>query len=106
MCLSCKEYTRLHPYQLHTDTAEHYKIYQVLHGYTAGIYSKDDARKKLLQVDLSDLNSYKENIINRINSIMSSAQQYLVDAPVVINGKKKLATKKSNVNKYEVKSKK
>ena len=97
MCLSCKEYARLHPYQLHTDTAEHYKIYQVLHGYTAGIYSKDDARDKLLHIDLSDLNSFREDIIDRINVIMSSDEQVSTNILVVGNSRKKSITKSRTI---------
>lgn len=71
MCNSCKEFVRLYPYKLHTDTAEHFKIYQIIHGYSTKVYTKDEAKAKLKNVNLSDIASYKENIRNVINDILS-----------------------------------
>lgn len=106
MCLSCKEYSRLHPYQLHTDTAEHFKIYQVLHGYTTGIYSKNEARERLLNIDLSDMNTYRDKIKSRIGLIMERDKENDSGLSESNGQKKKPATRKSNNKKYEVKSKK
>ena len=72
MCLACKDMMKLHPWKRHTDTSEHYKIYQILHGYSTGVYNEEEAKSKLQMVDLSDLDSFREHIKNRIVEIMGS----------------------------------
>lgn len=62
----------LNPWKIHTDTSEHYKIYQIIHGYSVGLYTKDEAKTKLKTVDLSDLDDLRENIKNIINDIMGN----------------------------------
>lgn len=57
------------------DTAEHYKIFQIVSGYTAGVYTKEEAAKKLKNVNLSDLNSLRDNIRSIIKSIQSEPKQ-------------------------------
>ena len=57
------------------DTAEHYKIFQIVNGYTAGVYTKEEAAKKLRNVNLSDLNSLRDNIKAIIKSIQSEPKQ-------------------------------
>ena len=39
---------RLSPWKIHTDTAEHYKIYQIIHGLSTNAYSKAEAKEKNL----------------------------------------------------------
>lgn len=70
-CISCKDMTSLNPWKRYTDTSEHYKIYQVLHGYSTGVYNKEEAKSKLQMIDLSDFDSLRDNIKNIINDIMS-----------------------------------
>lgn len=72
MCLSCKDMMNLHPWKMHTDTSEHYKIYQILRGYNTKVYSKEEARLKLQMVDLSDFDNLRDNIKNIINDIMDT----------------------------------
>lgn len=70
MCLSCKDVMAASPWKVHTDTAEHYKIYQILRGYRTKVYTKDEAKIKLKNVDLSDLNTFKSGIKSMIEDIM------------------------------------
>lgn len=70
MCLSCKEFRRLYPYKLHTDTAEHFKIYQILQGYFTKVYTKDDAKARLQNVDLSDIDTFKDYVRDNIQDII------------------------------------
>lgn len=70
MCTSCRDSIALSPWKLHTDTAEHYKVYQVLHGYSTGVYSKDEAKTKLQNIDLSDLNTFRPHIKFTIKEIL------------------------------------
>ena len=71
MCVSCKDKINAAPWKRHTDTPEHYKIYQILHGLTTGVYTKDEAKMKLQNVDLSDLHEFRDKIKERINDIMN-----------------------------------
>lgn len=77
VCQSCKEFLRLEPWKIHTDTSECYKVFQIIHGYSTGIYDKAEAKEKLNNVDLSKLNTFKENIQSIINDIMA----YTVEVP-------------------------
>lgn len=70
MCMSCGKDKGL-VWKRFCDTPEHYKIYQVIHGYTTGLYTKTEAAKKLKNIDLSDIDKLRENIRNILNEIMS-----------------------------------
>lgn len=70
MCLSCKNVMSTSPWKKHTDTSEHYKVYQIIHGYSTGVYNKEEAKSKLQLVDLSDVDTFKDNIKNIIKDII------------------------------------
>ena len=70
VCLSCSDAMRLHPYKSFTDTAEHYKIFQVVRGFLTGVYTKDEAREKLQNVDLKDIDSFRPHIKKIIKDII------------------------------------
>ena len=70
LCLSCKDKIKLKPYKVHTDTAEHYKIFEVLRGYNLGLLSKERAKEMLEKVNLSDIETFKEKIKEKIDEIM------------------------------------
>ena len=71
LCLSCRDMMALHPWRTHTDTSEHYKVYQVLLGYNTGVYDIAEAKAKLQNVDLSDRNTYVKEIKEVIEKIMA-----------------------------------
>lgn len=75
MCLSCKDYAKMRPWQQDTDTSEHYKVFQILKGNTIGVYSKEEARERLLNVDLSDKDSFVDNIKKRVDEILAEEKQ-------------------------------
>lgn len=68
-CIACKDMMNLNPWKKHTCTSEHYKIYQVIHGYNTKVYNKEEAKSKLQMIDLSDFDNLKDNIKNIINEI-------------------------------------
>lgn len=70
VCMSCLDSMRLSPWKIHTDTSEHFKIYQVIHGFTSGVYSMDEAKIKLNNIDLRDIESFKPNIKEIIKDIL------------------------------------
>ena len=80
-CLACKDMMALSPWKKHTDTAEHYKIYQTLHGFNTHVYTKDEAKSKLQMIDLSDFDNLRDNIKAVINEIISEDKE--IDKPVV-----------------------
>lgn len=70
LCMSCKDMISMTPWKKHTDTSEHYKIYQIIHGYSTKVYTKAEARAKLKKVDLSDFDMLRDNIKSVITDIM------------------------------------
>lgn len=62
LCYSCEKKDAAALWKLHCDTPEHYKIFQIVNGYTTGVYNKDEASERLGNVDLSDLDSLRDNI--------------------------------------------
>jgi hypothetical protein len=78
-CLACKDSMSLSPWKSFTDTAEHYKVFQVVRGFSTGVYSKDEARTKLKNIDLSDIDSFRFHIKEIIEDIL---KEEIVDAIV------------------------
>ena len=72
LCMSCKDMISLTPWKKHTDTSEHYKIYQIIHGYSTKVYTKAEAKAKLKKVDLSDFDALRDNIKSVITDIMGA----------------------------------
>lgn len=102
MCLSCKDMMNLNPWKKHTDTSEHYKIYQILHGYSTGVYNKEEAKSKLQKVDLSDFDSLRDNIKCLINTIMAEAEmvvETVVEEAEAVEVKKPKTTRKRKSSK-------
>lgn len=106
LCLSCKDNMKLHPWKIHTDTSEHYKIFQILRGFNTKVYTKEEAKSKLQKVDLSDLNNLRENIKDLINNIMSvEKQETVVDKiqeEVIVETSKPVKSKPRNRKSFEV----
>ena len=71
---------KLKPWKSFTDTAEHFKVFQVVRGFSTGVYNKDEFKSKLQNIDLSDLNSYREHIKVLINDALKENE--IVEAEV------------------------
>ena len=69
-CLSCSDAMKLHPWKTYTDTQECFKVFQVVRGFSTGVYTKDEAREKLQNVDLKDINSFKPHIKKIVKDIL------------------------------------
>lgn len=80
LCLSCKDHLALQPWKVHTDTAEHYKVYQVLLGFNTGVYDIAEAKAKLQTIDLSDKDTYLTEIKEVIDKILAYE-----DKPIEVN---------------------
>lgn len=70
MCYSCKKNDKSLVWKRFCDTPEHYKIYQLVHGYTTGLYTKAEAKRKLKNIDTSDLDELRPNIRDILVGIM------------------------------------
>lgn len=97
MCLSCKEFRQLYPYKLHTDTAEHFKIYQILQGYSTKVYTKDDAKTRLQNVDLSDIDTFIDYVRDNIQDIIKEDKVVESSDDNRIDKSNKKATSKKKV---------
>ena len=69
-CLSCRDSMKLQPWKMFTDTAEHYKVFQAVKGFSTGVYTKDEFKSKLKNIDLSDLENYREHIKVLIKDVL------------------------------------
>lgn len=70
MCLSCRDSMKLAPWKVHTDTAEHYKIFQIVRGFSTGVFTKEEAKMKFKNVDLTDMESFRPHIKEIIKDIL------------------------------------
>lgn len=61
-CLSCKDTIKLHPYKMYCCSPSHFQVFQVVRGFSTGVYTKDEFKSKLKNIDLSDLENYREHI--------------------------------------------
>lgn len=60
------------PWMAHCDTAEHYKVFQIVNGYTTGVYEANDAKAKLEAVDTSDKDTYRPHIKAIVEKILGT----------------------------------
>jgi predicted AlkP superfamily phosphohydrolase/phosphomutase len=90
VCMSCKDAIKNSPWKVHTDTVECYKIYQIIHGYSTGVYNEKETKAKLQKVDLSNLNELRDNIKGIINAIMNGNTTKKAEDVVTSNEAKKV----------------
>lgn len=70
VCLSCHDSIKVNPWKVFTDTSEHYKVFQVVRGLSTKVYTKEEARDKLKNINLEDLESYMPNIKKTIKNVL------------------------------------
>lgn len=95
VCMSCRDSLKINPWKVHTDTANCYKVYQVVHGLSTGVYTKDEAKDKLSNIDLENLNSFRPHIKKIIKNVLKEDKS--VVRPVEKNEETKVATEKNTV---------
>lgn len=69
-CLSCSDAMKLHPWKIYTDTQECFKVFQVVRGFSTGVYTKDEAKEKLQNVDLKNVDSFRPHIKKIVKDIL------------------------------------
>ena len=70
VCNSCKEVKSFTPWRTVTDTMQHYLIFLALSEYTK-TKDKEKAKEELSKCDLSELDTFNENIKSVIKEIIS-----------------------------------
>ena len=69
-CLSCHDSIKVNPWKVFTDTSEHYKVFQVVRGISTKVYNKDEARAKLKNINLDDIESFRPHIKQIVEDIL------------------------------------
>ena len=62
VCHSCKDSIQLQPWKIHCCSVDCYKTYQTVRGFSTGVYTKKEFKSKLNNLDLSNLENYREHI--------------------------------------------
>lgn len=62
VCYACNSSIKLQPWKIHCCSVDCYKTYQVVRGFSTGVYTKDEFKSKLQNIDLSNLDNYREHI--------------------------------------------
>lgn len=77
-CLSCSDAMKLHPWKSFTDTAEHFKVFQVVRGLSTDVYTKDEAKEKFKNIDLKDIESFRPHIKDIIKDVLKEKKTEVV----------------------------
>ena len=102
MCLSCKDAASLSPWKMHTDTAEHYKVYQIIHGLSTNVYTKDEAKIKLKNVNLDDVESFRPHIKEIVKDILKENKPIVNVVEPIESAKNEVATEENLVIKRPI----
>ena len=96
LCMSCQDNMQLRPWKLHTDTSEHFKVYQILRAYNSGVYNKTEARNALKNVDISDKDTYLCEIREMINNILAVSKPAKKNNKTIKTSKKQRSADKNS----------
>ena len=102
LCLSCKDSMKLHPWKIHCCSPDCYKTFQVVKGYNTGVYTKEEFKSKLKNIDLSNLENYRENIKVLIkDTLKEEKEEFVVKEPIAssVSRKRNYKVNKAGVNK-------
>lgn len=99
MCLSCRDNTN--SWKIYTDTAEHYKVFQVVRGFSNNVYTKDEAKAKLKNINLVDLESFRPHIKKIVKDILKEDKQIIkadehIETEAITIGNNIVVEKKEN----------
>ena len=82
VCLSCKDKMKLHPYKVHCCSPSHFQVFQVVRGFSTGVYDKEEFKSKLQNIDLSELDSYREHIKTLIKDALKEDEVAEIEVPI------------------------
>lgn len=69
-CISCKDTMALNPWKAFCCSSQHYQVHQVISGFNSGVYTKDEAKNKLKNIDISDIKDFRQNIRQIVEDIL------------------------------------
>ena len=69
-CMSCADSMKAHPWKAFTDTANCYKVFQVVRGLSTGVYTKDEAKEKFKNINLEDIEFFRPHIRDIIKDVL------------------------------------
>ena len=114
ICSSCKEVKSFTPWRTVTDTMQHYLIFLALSEYTK-TKDKEKAKEELSKCDLSELDTFNENIKTAIKEIMADGKEKVVETvseetieenveikPQKTTRKGRTSVKQSEVKNYDI----
>lgn len=107
VCGDCKSQKTITPWRNVVDSVNCWKIYYALVNYTNGSTNADDTKEILSRCDLSELDSFKDNIKKTINKLMgvNSTASTCTDEVVINEEKKKVAKKMQPKSKTQKRTK-
>ena len=76
--LSWKDKMKLQPYKIYCCSPSHFQVFQVVRGFSTGVYDKDEFKYKLLNIDLSDLENYRAHIKTLIKDVLKEEKEEVV----------------------------
>ena len=83
LCMSCKDKVSLHPWKMYCCSVDCYKTFQVVRGFSTGMYNKDEFKSRLKNIDLSNLDNYKEHIKTLIKDALKEDEVIESEVPIV-----------------------
>ena len=114
VCNSCKEVKSFTPWRTVTDTMQHYLIFLALSEYTK-TKDKEKVKEELSKCDLSELDTFNENIKTVIKEIMAEEKEKIVETvseenvkenveikPQKTTRKGRTSVKQSEVKNYDI----
>lgn len=105
VCHSCKDSIQLQPWKIHCCSVDCYKTYQIVRGFSTGVYTKKEFKSKLNNLDLSNLENYREHIKLIIKDVL---KEETVETEIKTENKKvedvEMANTEDDVTVEEVKT--
>ena len=83
LCMSCKDKMNLHPWKIYCCSVDCYKTSQVVRGFSTGTYTKNEFKSRLKNIDLSNLDNYKEHIKALIKDALKEDEVIEVETPII-----------------------
>lgn len=105
-CFSCKETMNLHPWKLHCCSVDCYKTFQTIRGFSTGVYTKEEFKSKLKNMDLSGLENYRNHIKSLINDALKEEtvveEEVVIEEPIISSVSRKRNHKVNKVETNEI----
>lgn len=97
LCLGCKDKMSLHPWKAFCCSVDCYKTSQVVRGFSTSAYTKSEFKAKLKNIDLSNLDNYKEHIKTLIKDALKEDEVVGVKVEVKTPVAEMVVTEEKNV---------